>query len=96
MCPIIRLNGIVRSPQSGDFHVQLSSIAHQRHAGTIESDTACLAFAESINATVTGLYVMPSFHALTFDTDMVRDIRELCSETRKAFTHSAIPVLVYR
>ena len=47
--------------------------------GTPASSKAILAaleFAKSINATVTGLYVIPPFQALTLDADMIGDTRE--------------------
>ena len=46
--------------------------------GTPTSLKAILAgvgFAKSINARVTGLYVAPPFHMLTFDPDMLEDTR---------------------
>ncbi len=48
--------------------------------GTPTSLTAILsamAFAKSINASVTGLYVVPPFQTLTFDPEMLEDTREL-------------------
>lgn len=44
---------------------------------SLKAILAGIGFAKSINATVTGLYVVPPFHLLTVDPDMLEDTREL-------------------
>ena len=43
-----------------------------------------LAFAKSINAKVTGFYVMPEFHVFTYRTEMLEDTREEFAKDSKA------------
>ena len=48
--------------------------------GSEESETAIrksIELAKSIRATVTGIHVLPTFHVLTYRTEMLEDTREL-------------------
>jgi len=43
---------------------------------SLKAIVATIAFAKSINATVTGLYVIPPFHTLTYRPDMLEDTHD--------------------
>ena len=55
--------------------------------GSAASEAAirsCLRFAKEIGARVTGLHVLPEFHVLTYNTEMLEDTREQFAQDSEA------------
>ena len=50
-------------------------------------------FAKSINASVTGIYVMPEFQAFTFQTEMLTDTKEQFEKDSRAHADQFLSVI---
>lgn len=50
-------------------------------------------FAKSINAAVTGFYVMPEFHTLTFQTEMLEDTKATFARDSRAHAEQFLGVI---
>jgi nucleotide-binding universal stress UspA family protein len=55
---------------------------------------AGMRFAKSINAKVTGLYAMPKFHMLTYQTEMLTDTKQEFAKDCKAHADRFLAVIV--